>query len=167
MATDRQKSGFSRRVTPPLTPEQVKAVNANIEVRLARQRKQHGAEIADLKRRHEAELTALREELAPSDDVVRHLKDEVTALTTANYAVRKSAAILAAAQQAADFVNIDEVRQLTERFVEYSEEHRDWVIRLPNKGIRLAASGRPMSLFQFYFLYANEKPYLVRKLQKA
>jgi len=107
-------------------------------------------------------VTAKGKEAEQYKKTVLDKEEEVKKFQLSERQLRKEVAINAAAGKI-NFFDLEAVRVLTDKFVQWSDEHGKFiVIRPEDKQPRLNASLEPMTLEEFYSEYASKNPFLVR-----
>ena len=147
MARHKHKTAADR---PRFTAEQQQYIDDFLESRLARQK-------VKLLQWHDAEMEAQRIE-ATMPESAQPQSADVEKLTHENHHLRKQQAMMSAAQQAADFIDLKEVCMLSERSVEWDDEVNDWrgVVRPSKERIERL----PLTLY--FCRLATVKPWLLK-----
>jgi predicted RNase H-like nuclease (RuvC/YqgF family) len=134
-----------------------------------------GAKTKDEKHSADADVDAIRNQLSESKSLLKNLQDEVertrkqlhdkdkevTSARQEALNVRKQVALQGSATKA-NFVDLDAVIALTDRYIKFDEERNRFVVLNEEGGERFNSAMELMSLDEYYREFATKKPYLVR-----
>lgn len=142
----------------------VEAKKALDKAKTPAERKEASEEVADLKAQIEEMKSARTQTVAETEGLRKQLQDSKTegdkARAEALHQKKLFKITTAAAKE--DFVNIDVVMTLTEKYIKWNEQENKWVVLNEDGQPRMNPAYDPMTVEEFYADYASKHPYLVK-----